>query len=36
LQAKARITEAQAKAIALAKVPNGKVKEGESRRKTAG
>jgi hypothetical protein len=29
LQAKAKITEAQAKAIALAKVPGGKVKEGE-------
>lgn len=29
LQAKAKITEAQAKTIALAKVPGGKVKEGE-------
>lgn len=29
LQAKAKLTEAQAKAIALAKVPGGKVKEGE-------
>ncbi|MEP6663085.1 MAG: PepSY domain-containing protein [Verrucomicrobiota bacterium] len=29
LQARARISEAQAREIALARVPNGKIKEGE-------
>jgi predicted small secreted protein len=29
LQAKAKVTEAQARNTALAKVPNGKIKEGE-------